>query len=65
MKIKIVKPSKVSGYLAGIVIDVDDDQLEAIKDYNEIEIVNEDNPKPTEEKIVKSGRGKKASKNQS
>lgn len=49
-KIKIIKPSAISGYLSNSIHEVTDLELKAIMAYNEIEIL--------ESKVVKKAKGK-------
>ncbi|WP_200974435.1 hypothetical protein [Echinicola sp. 20G] len=57
MKIKIIKPLKGSGYFSGDQITIDPKQLEAIKKYNLIEVLETASIEmKTEKAIVKRGR---------
>lgn len=42
MKIKIIKPSKLSGYFINTIIEVSKTEIELIKKYNEIEIIEDE-----------------------
>lgn len=53
MKLKILKPSNQSGYFKNQIIEIEDNQLEEVEKYNEVEVIEDEVEKPAPVKPTK------------